>query len=185
MKKNGLLLIFLVIASLVLTVSAFAAAKDEAVPIVGGGEEGALANGPEAEAPVGYYNMPTLKSMVVTDTAYAYNSNPAAWGWAFNINWPISTYTQCVVINYTGEVRTSVVVGTVAFAAAIDNVLVSPANVDFDPPRAGYFTMGPSFTWVKCGLVPGTHNVKILFRPLYSGRTATVGYRSLHVQYRN
>ncbi len=115
------------------------------------------------------------------------DGDASAWVAAFNTTVNLTDHVQCMELKYSGEVA---VVSdffplSVKFRAMIDGIIVNAGSTNgqfFDAIDSGIYTI-VAMNWWECNLEPGSHTVKILFKPVYSGDIAYVRSRTLIIEY--
>ncbi|MDD2467796.1 MAG: hypothetical protein PHI97_27770 [Desulfobulbus sp.] len=127
------------------------------------------------------------KAIFLFETAEIANGSITAWVNAFNRNVTLAgTTPQCIEMRYSGEAQVSSVEAPsypMQFRALVDGVLAKGGAPFFDVSVPDSYTTAAMNWWV-CGLIPGTHNVKIQFGPYFASDTSFVRNRTLIIEYR-
>ncbi len=116
------------------------------------------------------------------------NGNSSAWVAAFNTTVNLTGDGQCMELKYSGEMAivSDFLPLSAKFRAMIDGVIINGGANNgqfFNTVDSGFYTIA-AINWWECNLGSGTHSVKILFKPVYSGDIAYVRNRTLIIGYR-
>ena len=125
-------------------------------------------------------------AIFLSETNKKGNDSTGAWVSAFNNDVTLTgTTAQCIEMRYSGEVEDETSADPpyrVQFRATVDGVLAKGGAPYFDAIDHGIYTIAAMNWWV-CGLAPGTHTVRIQFRPYYSVDTIFVRNRTLIIEF--
>ena len=126
------------------------------------------------------------KAIFLSETGVKGNESTGSWVNAFNNDVTLTgTTAQCIEMRYSGEVKDSTSASPpykMQFRATVDGVVAKGGAPFFDAIDPGEYTIAAMNWWV-CGLTPGTHTVRIQFRPYYSADTISVRNRTLIIEY--
>jgi len=126
------------------------------------------------------------KAIFLSETAKKGNASTGTWVNAFNKDVTLTgTTAQCIEMRYSGEVEDETSGGSpfrVQFRGLVDGAVAKGGAPYFDAVDDGIYTIAAMNWWV-CGLTPGTHRVKIQFKPYYSADTIFVRNRTLIIEY--
>ena len=171
MKKRLLALAILLVSFVICT--SYPASAQETVT---GDNESVLATGSGG----------LRKAVFLSETSQIGNGSSSTWVNAFNRDVTLAVAaSQCIEMRYSGEVRDvtfELPPFRVQFRALVDGALAQGRAPFFDAIDRGIYTIAAMNWWV-CGLTPGTHNVKIQFRPYYEVDTAQVRNRTLIIEF--
>ena len=127
------------------------------------------------------------KAIFLSETGVKGNETTGNWVNAFNSDVTLTgTTAQCIEMRYSGEVKDSTSASPpyrLQLRATVDGVLAKGGAPYFDAADEGIYTIA-AMNWWACGLAPGTHTVRIQFRPYYSADTIFVRNRTLIIEYR-
>jgi len=114
------------------------------------------------------------------------NSSTGAWANAFSNDVTLTgTTAQCIEMRYSGEVEDETSASPpyrLQFRATVDGVLAKGGAPYFDAVDDGIYTIA-AMNWWACGLAPGTHTVRIQFKPYYAADTIFVRNRTLIIEF--